>query len=161
VALGEWLRELCAAHADASNARNGVARAMLEKRPDTGAEAFMAARMGLGMFVKDVASGDAARPDRWMLHQAANDGFRGLFLVRFDGANAQAGPLGFVLLVNGDNDGMLACCEIARECLAALGVDGFAGASAPAAFSTAGLKQEEIINLGFKGLVLDHFAPAP
>ena len=42
-----------------------------------------------------------------MLHQAANDGFRGLFLVCFDGPSAANGPRGLVVLSNGDNNAML------------------------------------------------------
>ena len=71
---------------------------MLADRPDVGSEAFMASRMGVGMFVFDVATGGGT--SRWMLHQAANDGFRGVLLVCFDGPDAAAGPRGFVLLAN-------------------------------------------------------------
>ena len=49
-----------------------------------------------------------------MLHQAANDGFRGLFLVCFDGPSAANGPRGLVVLSNGDNDAMLFNCAMAR-----------------------------------------------
>jgi hypothetical protein len=76
---------------------------MLKRRPDNGAYAFMKARMGVGMFVFDVASEGGGPPNRWMLHQAANDGFRGLLLVCFDGPDAAAGPRGFVAICNGDN----------------------------------------------------------
>ena len=65
-------------------------------------------------------TGDAQNPDRWMLHQAANDGFRGLFLVCFDGPSAANGPRGLVVLSNGDNDAMLFNCAMARAMLEAL-----------------------------------------
>ena len=89
---------------------------MLSPRPDLGSEAFMAARMGVGMFVFDAAR-PGEQPSRWMLHQAANDGFRGVFLVCFDGPDAADGPRGFVVLCNGDNKGMTLLCDVARQLL--------------------------------------------
>ena len=115
--------------------------------------------------IRDVASDDPQNPDRWMLHQAANDGFRGLFLVSFDGPSAAAnGPHGLVILSNGDNDAMLFNCAMARAMLEALEPAGFDLGRVPdvaAGFDTTGMRQEEIVNLGFKGLVLDAFAEAP
>ena len=99
-----------------------------------------------------------------MLHQAANDGFRGLFLVCFDGPSATNGPRGLVVLSNGDNDAMLFNMAMARAMLEALEPAGFDLGRVPdvaAGFDTAGMRQEEIVNLGFKGLVLDAFAEAP
>ena len=40
---------------------NTVARLMLERRKDLGAGAFMGARMGRGIFIRDVASGAVRR----------------------------------------------------------------------------------------------------
>ena len=125
----------------------------------------MRSRMGRGMFVFDVASTERARPNRWMLHQAANDGFRGLLLVCFDGPDAAFGPRGFVVLCNGDNQGMLLNCAITRELLASAaafeppleGLDWSRVPSMADGFSTEGMKQEEIVNLGLKDLVLRAF----
>lgn len=69
----------------------------------------MSAAMGVGMFVFDAvptsttkpAGGGPAAASRWMLHQAANDGFRGVLLVCFDGPDARDGPRGVVVLANG------------------------------------------------------------
>ena len=109
-------------------------------------------------------AGDPQNPDRWMLHQAANDGFRGLFLVCFDGPSASNGPRGLVVLSNGDNNAMLLNMAMARAMLEALEPAGFDLGRVPdvaAGFDTTGMRQEEIVNLGFKGLVLDAFAEAP
>lgn len=146
-ALLDWLRQLAVAYQrprGCGDISHAAARLVLARRPDLGSEAFMAAGMGVGMFVFDVASTDAQRPNRWMLHQAANDGFRGVtppprslslphcdllpiaswsplivskllgsasplqvLLVCFDGPDADGGPRGLVVLVNGDNQGML------------------------------------------------------
>ena len=97
-----------------------IARASVARTASGGA------RMGRGIFIRDVASGDPQNPDRWMLHQAANDGFRGLFLVCFDGPSAAAnGPSGLVILSNGDNDAMLFNMAMARAMLEALEPAGF------------------------------------
>ena len=46
---------------------------------DIGSLEFMGCGMGLGIFVGQ------AGPNRVMVHQAANDGFRGFFFLCFDG----------------------------------------------------------------------------
>ena len=120
-ALADWLRQLALAYhrpAGCGAVSHDAARTMLSPRPDIGAHAFMKATMGVGMFVFDVASTDGGAPNRWMLHQAANDGFRGLLLLCFDGPDASRGPRGLVVICNGDNNGMLLNCAVTRELLA-------------------------------------------
>jgi len=70
------------------------ARAMLGDTVDFGCFDFMKSRMGLGVFVA------TAGPNKIMMHQAANDGFRGLYMVCFEGPDAMKG---FVINANGDN----------------------------------------------------------
>ena len=121
-ALAEWLKQLALAYKrpdGCGSISHAAARALLSPGPDLGSEAFMRARMGVGMFVFEVASSNpSAGPNKWMLHQAANDGFRGLLLVCFDGPDAADGPRGCVVLCNGDNQGMLLNAAITRELLA-------------------------------------------
>ena len=62
--LGEWLCGLSKAHRDRGDGMHAVARLMLERRKDLGAGAFMGARMGRGIFIRDVASG-AGRRENW------------------------------------------------------------------------------------------------
>lgn len=113
-ALADWLRHLCLAYhrPQGSGAiSHAAARAMLtpSAKGDLGSEAFMSAAMGVGMFVFDAvptsttkpAGGGPAAASRWMLHQAANDGFRGVLLICFDGPDARDGPRGVVVLANG------------------------------------------------------------
>lgn len=52
-----------------------------------------------------------AGENRIMLHQAANDGFRGVYMLCFEGPDQGKG---FVLLSNGDNPAVLFQCEVAR-----------------------------------------------
>jgi len=157
-ALLDWLRQLALAYKREEGCgpiSHATARQMLEPGPDLGSEAFMAAKMGLGVFVFGGAN-------KWMLHQAANDGFRGIYLVCFDGPDAEAGPRGFVVLCNGDNQGMFLNCAVCRELLRTAfdpPLSGLDWSRVPdlSTFTTAGLKQEEIVNLGLKSLVLEAF----
>jgi len=170
-ALAEWLRQLAIAYKRPEGCgcvTHDAAVAMLSDPTDNGAYAFMKAKMGTGMFIFDVAAEGGSPPNRWMLHQAANDGFRGLLLVCFDGPDAADGPRGLVALCNGDNQGMLLNCAISRELLASgaafdpplQGLDWNRVPSMADGFSTEGMKQEEIVNLGLRGLVLNAFVDA-
>lgn len=109
--------------------------------------------MGLGVFVAQ------AGENKFMLHQAANDGFRGVYAVCFDGPDAVDGPKGFVLLVNGDNNGMYAVCEATRMMMEkVLNFEGLQwDRCLSQGFGTDGLKQEEIVNLGLLEMVFKAF----
>ena len=173
-ALADWLRQLALAYKNPEGCgavTHAAARAMLDVdgKPELGAYAFMKAKMGVGMFVFSAAAADAgAPPNRWMLHQAANDGFRGVLLVCFDGPDAADGPRGLVVLCNGDNNGMLLNCAVCRELLASKaafdpplqGLDWGRVPSMSEGFSTEGLAQAEIVNLGLRDLVLNAFVDA-
>ena len=62
-------------------------------------------QIGLGVFVAQ--AGD----NLLMLHQAANDGFRGIYLHCFQGPDYGKG---FLILANSDNPAVLFQCELAR-----------------------------------------------
>ena len=103
-----------------------------------------------------------------MLHQAANDGFRGVLLVCFDGPDAEHGPRGLVVFANGDNQAMLVVAAVTRLLLSSSAafappIEGFDLSRVPSmegGFKTDGLKQAEIVNLGFRDLVLGAFERA-
>jgi hypothetical protein len=120
---------------------------------DKGAVDFMRAKVGLGVFV--ATAGD----NKFILHQAANEGFRGVYLVCFDGPDQGNG---FVLLCNGDNPAVLFQCDVCRQLLgpSVFNFSGisFEGLADIASFDMAGLKQETIVNLGLKELVLAGFS---
>eukprot|EP00946_MAST-07B_sp_MAST-7B-sp1_P004151 g4151.t1 len=154
-ALCRFLYHLARAYRMPPGAKSGpipheTAKAMLDGAVDLGAFDFMHSRMGLGVFVTLVG------PNRFMLHQAANDGFRGVFFVCFDGPDAGRG---FVLLSNGDNNAMFMNCELCRALLKRMRVEGMDWSAlrlgGEGGFDIAGLKQEEIVNLGIKQLVLE------
>jgi CubicO group peptidase (beta-lactamase class C family) len=176
-ALLDWLRQLALAYKrpeGSGGVSHETAVQMLTAGPDLGSEAFMRARVGLGVFVFESKAPDHGEPSKWMLHQAANDGFRGLYLVCFDGPDAALGPRGFVILSNGDNNAMLLNCCVARRLLQsdaafdpplsaldwtvpAMGAGESDGDCGAVWFSLEGLKQEEIVNMGIQALVLNAF----
>jgi hypothetical protein len=65
-------------------------------------------QIGSGVFVA------SAGENRIMLHQAANDGLRGLYMLCFEGPDAGKG---FVILSNGDNPAVAFQCELCRVLL--------------------------------------------
>ena len=113
-----------------------------------GSRAFMGCDMGLGVFTAEAGA------NRLAIHQGANDGFRALFVHCFAGPDHGKG---FVICANGDNRAVPAIAEIATALFGALELR---GVQPPAAdFDFAGLRQEEIVNLGYKKLLFDGFAP--
>ena len=168
LALAEWLRQLALAYKrpeGCGGVSHETAQLMLNPGPDLGSEAFMRAKMGHGVFIFDVAPAEVGQPPSlWMLHQAANDGFRGVYLVCFDGPDAAQGPRGFVVLSNGDNNAMLLNCEVSRLLLQTAfepplqGLDW--GRISSQAFLAEGIKQEEVVNMGLSELVLNAFIRA-
>lgn len=129
-----------------------TARLMLDEGSlqDLGSMDFMRARIGLGVFVAK------AGKNRLMLHQAANEGFRGVYFVCFSGPDRGKG---FVLLCNGDNPAVTFQSEVSRFLLGSSGGLGITGIDFTKirSFNMQGLKQEEIVNLGLKELVMAGF----
>lgn len=118
---------------------------------DLGSREFMGADMGVGVFVTD------AGPNRLMLHQGANDGFRCLFVHCFEGPNAGEG---FSILCNGDANGVLFVADAARAILEQLRWQGVNPAGFGREFDSAQIPQEQIVNLAYKDLVFGAFEPA-
>eukprot|EP01038_Epipyxis_sp_PR26KG_P009296 gene9296-12526_t len=132
-----------------------TARIMLSEETllDLGSFDFMGAKIGLGVFVA------IAGPNKVMLHQAANDGFRGVYMMCFDGPDRGKG---FIILSNGDNPAVLMQCELARELLGPK-VFGLKGINhdlyqqSDLMFDMTSVKQESIVNKGLKDLVMNAF----
>eukprot|EP00301_Raphidiophrys_heterophryoidea_P007996 c1301_g1_i1.p1 GENE.c1301_g1_i1~~c1301_g1_i1.p1 ORF type:complete len:402 (-),score=62.55 c1301_g1_i1:86-1255(-) len=129
--------------------RHTTARQMLEKTTDNGSLAFMGAEMGLGVFVMK------AGPNRVACHQAANDGFRGVYLICFEGPDAGKG---FVVSTNGDNKSVLIVAQTLQYLLRNSdwqGVD--PNKLSEHSFDWTGIPQEQIVNLAYKRLVFSAF----
>lgn len=158
-ALATFLYHLASAYraeAGSGPISHATAVAMLDGAQDLGCVDFMASRIGLGVFVA------RAGENKLMLHQAANDGFRGVYVVCFDGPDAQGGPVGFVLLCNGHNRGMLMNCELCLALLRRLRLSGMDWAAVEGRnFDPGEASQEQIVNLGLKTLVFAAFQAEP
>lgn len=112
-ALSQFLSNLAGAYrcpAGVNGISHATAQLMLGEATsvDLGAMDFMGAKMGLGAFVA------SAGANKIMLHQAANDGYRGVYMVCFDGPDAGKG---FVIFCNGDNPAVLLISALCRYLL--------------------------------------------
>ena len=111
--------------------------------------------MGLGVFVAS-----AGAQNKFILHQGANDGYRGVFLLCFDGPDMGKGC---VILANGDNPAVLLQCGILRALLGESGLHISEGVhyenfhDSDLRFDTSNTKQESIVNKGLKDLVFSSF----
>ncbi len=118
---------------------------------DFGSQAFMGAGMGLGIFVAD------AGPDRFAIHQGANDGFRCLFVHCFDGPNT---GMGVSLLCNGELNGVLFIAEVTQLILSEFKCAGIDTSKFKQHFDIKNISHEEIVNVGYKNLIFDAFLPS-
>ena len=107
--------------------------------------------MGLGIFTID------AGPNKFAIHQGANDGFRCLYIHCYQGPDK---GYGMTLLSNGEMNGILFNSEIAQTLLAELKIQGVDCSKFKKDFNAQNLKQEEIVNIGYKNLVFKAFNPA-
>jgi CubicO group peptidase (beta-lactamase class C family) len=128
-----------------------TARLMLAESHNKGSVKFMNAEMGLGVFVMRCG------PNRVACHQAANEGFRGVFLVCFEGPDAGKG---FVVLTNGDNKSVITISEVLQQLLRRCGWQGLNldALKDREGFSWAGIPQEQIVNIAFKEIVFGAFS---
>ncbi|MCM2348532.1 MAG: serine hydrolase [Bacteriovoracaceae bacterium] len=124
-----------------------TARVMLHGT-DKGCRKFMGSLMGLGIFVVE------AGPNRFMLHQGANDGFRCIFLHCFFGPDRGKG---LVVLSNGDFNGVLFNAEATQLILKELSIEGIDYNKFKTSFTAESIPQEEVVNTGYKNLIFDAF----
>lgn len=117
---------------------------------DKGCLDFMGCQMGVGVFVGE------AGPNRFTIHQGANDGFRSVFLHCFDGPDMGTG---IVCFANGDNRAMFSIAEILQQLLIELKLEGIdiSNYQKHSLLNTDNIPQEQIVNLGYKNLVFSAF----
>lgn len=154
-AMSTFLTHLEKAYRDINGSgglSHDTARLMLHGT-DKGCMNFMGVKMGLGVFI-----GEAGQ-NRFAIHQGANDGFRCIFL------HCYAGPdrgKGLVSLCNGDLKGVLFNAEVTQFLLRELNISGIDFSKFNSDFKIDSLKQEEIVNIGYKSLVFSAFErPVP
>ena len=147
-----FLQHLTKAYSDINGSKSishDVARLMLFGK-DLGAMKFMGALMGLGIFIAE--AGD----NKLVIHQGANDGFRALFVHCVHGPDR---GLGFTILSNGELNAVSAISECAQEIFKSFNFSGINYSKFQNQFKTDSLKQEEIVNIGYKNLVFSAFMP--
>ena len=115
---------------------------------DQGCREFMAATMGLGVFIVE------AGENRFMLHQGANDGFRAIYLYCYQGPDKHKG---FCLLANGELEAVKLISSFSQEVLKHMNISGINYDEFVTHFKTDGLSPEEIVNIGYKELFLKAF----
>lgn len=117
---------------------------------DKGCMRFMGCRMGLGIFIAE------AGLNRFAIHQGANDGFRCIYLHCFAGPDRGKG---LVALCNADFNGVLFNAEVAQLVLKEFKCEGIDLTLFKSTFSSVDIPQEEVVNMGYKNLVFNAFAP--
>jgi malate synthase len=117
---------------------------------DKGCKEFMNALMGQGLFT--VEAGD----NEFLLHQGANDGFRAIYLYCYKGPDKYKGV---TILCNGELNGVLLNSFLMQEILKHLNISGIDYSKFKSDFDTDNLVQEEVVNIGYKNLVLKAFEP--
>lgn len=115
---------------------------------DLGSREFMGCDMGIGIFTME------AGENRYMLHQGANDGFRSLFLHCFKGPDLGKGMVAFS---NGELNAVGFISEVTQLALKKLQVSGVDFSKFKSNFDNSSMKQEEVVNSGYKSLVFDAF----
>ncbi len=115
---------------------------------DKGSRAFMGADMGLGVFTAECG------PNRLMIHQGANDGFRCLYVYCFNGPDKNKG---FSILCNGEINGVVFIAEAAQALLMGLKIRGLNPAKFQQIIPTEKIKPEEIVNFAYKNLIFGAF----
>lgn len=117
---------------------------------DKGCRDFMGCDMGLGVFTLE------AGPNRFALHQGANDGFRAIYVHCYSGPDVGKG---ITVFCNGDNRAVLFISEAVQKILRLLDIQGVDYSKFNAGFQYDGIPQEQIVNLGYKQLIFSAFQP--
>ncbi len=115
---------------------------------DRSSQSFMGVNIGLGVFTAE------AGPNRLAIHQGANDGFRCLSIFVYDGPDQGKG---FVILCNGDNQGVGFVAETAQALFQELTLQGVNLKKFNTNFDPKNTPQEEIVNRGYKELIFKAF----
>lgn len=151
-AVTQFLAHLTQAYGQIENsvgASHNSAVRMLFGR-NLGSREFMNCDMGLGVFVAE------AGENKLMIHQGANDGYRALFLYCFAGPDCGKG---FTLLANGELKAVQLIALVAQCLLKHMNFSGLDFSRFQSDFFNSNLKQEEVVNIGYKTLVFDAFLP--
>ncbi|MDB9786862.1 serine hydrolase [Bacteriovoracaceae bacterium] len=115
---------------------------------DLGSVGFMGAKMGLGTFVCEMGQ------NKVMLHQGANDGFRSLYMMVYEGPSSGQG---FVIGVRGNDEGTLAISKISQEIIRLFSWSGVDSENFPSILKIPETTSEEIVNKAYQHYIFDFF----
>jgi malate synthase len=118
---------------------------------DRSSRDFMGCNIGLGVFIAE------AGPNRFAVHQGANDGFRALSFYGVEGPDQGKG---FVILVNQDHRAVESIVKIALKLIQHLqisGVDLSSDFRIPNPISNSNLPQEHRVNRTYQDLLFSRF----
>ena len=148
--VNQFLHDLTSAYHNL-NGCNGISHdtaVLMTYGTDKGCKDFMNSKMGLGVFT--IEAGD----NEFLLHQGANDGYRAIFLYCYKGPDRYKGV---TILANGDLNAVILNARLLQEVLVSLNLKGINCSKFKKDFKSNNLKQEEMVNIGYKNLVLDAF----
>jgi len=117
---------------------------------DRGSRDFMGCDMGLGVFTIE------AGPNRFAVHQGANDGARALMAHCFAGPDAGCGV---VIAATGEECAVAAIAEIAQTVLGHLGVGGIDWSRRGEPTDAGEAAPEQRVNLGYRDRLFHAFEP--
>tara|TARA_B100001971_G_scaffold84647_1_gene78203 strand:+ start:309581 stop:314173 length:4593 start_codon:yes stop_codon:yes gene_type:complete len=150
--LNEFLEEFTSAYHN-YNSKGYISHdtaVNMTKSRDLGCMDFMHAKMGRGVFTVE------AGENEFLLHQGANDGYRGIFLYCYKGPDRFKG---LSILCNGELNGVVLNAKLAQTILKELDIKGINFNHFKSDFDIQKLSPEEIVNIGYKELLLDAFEP--
>jgi malate synthase len=148
--VNKFLQEIAYAydHLEGTNSISHDTAVLMTYSTDKGCKSFMNAKMGLGVFTVE------AGKNEFLLHQGANDGFRSIFLYCYKGPDKYKG---ITVLSNGELNSVFLNARIIQEVLKELKLSGVDINAFESDFEFNNLKQEEIVNIGYKNLILKAF----
>eukprot|EP00930_Biecheleria_cincta_P000818 TRINITY_DN102014_c0_g1_i1.p1 TRINITY_DN102014_c0_g1~~TRINITY_DN102014_c0_g1_i1.p1 ORF type:complete len:808 (-),score=91.68 TRINITY_DN102014_c0_g1_i1:58-2340(-) len=117
---------------------------------DHGCKKFMGCLMGLGLFILN--AGD----NKFAIHQGANDGFRCIYACCITGPDRGAG---FCMSANAELAAVHLISHISQILLQNMAVSGIDFSRFKLSFADENLKQEEVVNRGYRDLIFDAFLP--
>jgi malate synthase len=119
---------------------------------DLGSQDFMGTDMGLGVFVVE------AGPNRFAVHQGANEGFRAIYIICYSGPDQGKG---FVILGNAEEAAVELIADVARRLLTHLQVQGIEFEDSLDKSRSLDIpgSPENQVNIQFKRRIFDFFRP--
>jgi Beta-lactamase len=109
---------------------------------------FMGCKIGNGVFILE------SKFNKYMIHQGANDGFRSLCMYCFNGIDFGKG---FVIASTGENNSVIYNSEVSQHIIKSLKFNDVNYSLFTDSIDTTNIKQDEIVNKGYKKMIFSAF----